>query len=77
LSRAFFTDAINALSCYKFPPKQGLENDCIVSQKGLAQIVDYKELDGIVSAVLEQLSDDFEKYRSVKKKRFVFLSAVS
>ncbi len=50
----------------------GLENDCIVSQKGLAQIVDCKELDGIVSAVLEQLSDEVEKYRSGKKKLFVF-----
>jgi Asp-tRNA(Asn)/Glu-tRNA(Gln) amidotransferase B subunit len=53
-----------------------LENDCIVIRKGLAQIVDYKELDGIISAVLEQLSDDFEKYRSAKKKLF-FLTAVS
>ena len=72
MSRAFFTDAINALSCYRFSPNQALENDCIVSQKGLAQIVDYKELDGIVSAVLEQLSDKVNNYRSGKKTQFVF-----
>jgi len=53
-----------------------LENDCIVSQKGLAQIVDYKELDGIVLAVLEQFPDELNNYRSAKKELF-FLTAVS
>jgi len=38
--------------------------------KSFAQIVDYKELGGIVSAVHEQLSDEVKKYRSCKKKLF-------
>jgi Asp-tRNA(Asn)/Glu-tRNA(Gln) amidotransferase B subunit len=35
--------------------------------KWFTQIVDCKELDDIVSAVLEQFPDEVEKYRSGKK----------